>query len=208
MSAVLQLHVAPAVAMLRSWIVEQSINPLAFSRLVGANKASVSLWLSGRNVPSERYQRLIEQQTSGKISLEDWSLPRLRKQELSDGLRGYRFPRTGSTLLEAIRSIDSRSPLEITTEGFMLAQLLLVAKAAGVVCEPQVRCDAGYADLVDDQFAYEVKVESRCFVAGVGQAVLYASSLGRRPCVIIAEAPAAGHRSAAESAGIAVEVFP
>lgn len=66
---------------------------------------------------------------------------------------------------------------------------------------------AGYADIVDDQYVYELKHDGGDLACAVGQAVLYAAALKRKPCVVTVSPSRVGQREAAELAGIAVEVF-
>jgi hypothetical protein len=56
----------------------------------------------------------------------------------------------------------------------------------GIPYRRQVRCPVGVADIVDPKFVYELKVQPdrNNIYCAVGQAILYAQTLKRKPCVV------------------------
>lgn len=208
MNAMLTVPIAPAASKLRSWLVGSLMNQSDLARELGCGKSAVSLWLSGRQRPSRGLRRQLEVLTDGAVKRSDWRFTGTTKVDAVLSDLGYRFPGTRPTLLGAIRDSNDQAPLAERTEACLQARLLLLAQQQGVACRPQVHCSAGYVDIVDEQFVYEIKLDGDDLACAVGQAVLYAAALKRKPGVIMASHPRKGQWEAAHLAGIAVEVFP
>jgi len=74
-------------------------------------------------------------------------------------------------------------------------------------CQEQVRCSVGRADVVDKTWVYELKTGCRSSFSAVGQAVLYATALKRKPCVVLDWEANPTYRDALKDAGVALIVF-
>jgi hypothetical protein len=72
----------------------------------------------------------------------------------------------------------------------------------------QVRCEYGIADVVDDEYVYELKTGNSQVFHAIGQVVLYAKALRKKPAVVLGREPSASLAKAIRKSRIRLEVFP
>ena len=74
--------------------------------------------------------------------------------------------------------------------------------------KPQVPTPAGKADVVDEEYVYELKITKGDAYKAVGQAVVYSNHLGKKPAVVLVHPITDNHKNSIENAGIKVILFP